>query len=136
MPVASTTKRALTSCVDLSPPPSRSRKPFRFALTAVEARPFDQRYPVLQNFPRKKRIEAPPIEVPAISQRIEQKVVVAERIVAPGRATAEARLVGFLQEIVPHSELFQNNAGIRRNAFADSDRFIMPGLDHQDPERA
>lgn len=55
--------------------------------------------------------------MPAVAERVEKKIVVAQGIASPGGCAAVADVVPFLQKVFPEAELFQKTPRVGRNAF-------------------
>src|SRR6266536_1623525 len=68
---------------------------------------------------RQEGVEAPTIQMESGPVGIDGEVVVAKDVVAPGRATAVARLVSFPFERLEEAQSREQPAGVRRDALAD-----------------
>lgn len=67
---------------------------------------------------QQKFVEAAAIKMPATGAHIEEEIVVAELLAAPGRTAAETDQVLFTQKFVPQLQPLQQDAGIGEQGFA------------------
>ncbi|HEU4818333.1 MAG TPA: hypothetical protein VFT25_19830 [Janthinobacterium sp.] len=87
--------------------------------------------PAQARLPRQEAIETGTLQVPAVAQRMQQRVVVAALVAAPPGTAAMARRVRLGEEILRDAQRLEQTVGFRRNALADAKRRVVARLDHE-----
>ena len=87
---------------------------------------------MLHGLSRHEGTEFPPIEVPASSVGIEEKIVVVDDVAAPCRATSKAAFVPLVEKVLPNLQILQKQSCFGWDAFANLEGVVSARFDNQD----
>ena len=87
--------------------------------------------PAQARLPRQEAIEPGALQMPAMAQRMHQRVVVAALVAAPPGTAAMARRVRLGEELLRDAQRLEQAVGFGRNALADAKRRVVARLDDE-----